>query len=64
MNRLLPLGEPLEILFNIRVLGDVLKSVDFGDIKLNFTGTLGPCVGRSSVSEENYWSLAMPVRLS
>ncbi|MDP3487755.1 MAG: DNA polymerase III subunit beta [Bacillota bacterium] len=57
-------GDSLEILFNIRVLSDVLKSVETGDIKLSFTGTLGPCVGRNAAQDENYWSLAMPVRLS
>jgi len=57
-------GDQLEILFNIKVLSDVLKSVELGDIKLAFTGTLGPCVGRSTVNEDHYWSLAMPVRLS
>lgn len=57
-------GDELEILFNIKVLSDVLRSVDSGDIKLHFTGTLGPCVGRSVEHEDNYWSLAMPVRLS
>lgn len=57
-------GEELEILFNIRVLSDVLKSVESGDIRLHFTGPLGPCVGRSVLNVENYWSLAMPVRLT
>lgn len=56
-------GERLEILFNIKVLSEVLKSVEDGDIHLKFTGSLGPCIGVCA-GQSNYWSLAMPVRLS
>ena len=56
-------GENLEILFNIRVISEVLKAVESGDIHLKFTGSLGPCIGVCA-GQSNYWSLAMPVRLS
>lgn len=57
-------GEEMDILFNIRVLGEVVRSITEGDIELSFTGQHGPCIARSAVSPENYWSLVMPVRLS
>lgn len=57
-------GEEMDILFNIRVLGEILKSIDEGDIELSFTGQHGPCIGRSTTHPDNYWSLVMPVRLS
>lgn len=56
-------GERLEILFNIKVLSEVLKSIESGDIQVKFTGSLGPCIGVCA-GQTNYWSLAMPVRLS
>lgn len=57
-------GEEMDILFNIRVLGEVVRSIEEGDIELSFTGQHGPCIGRSAKSPDNYWSLVMPVRLS
>ena len=56
-------GEDLDILFNIRVLSEVLKSIEHGDVSIKFTGNLGPCISVCP-GNDNYWSLAMPVRLS
>lgn len=57
-------GEEMDILFNIRVLGEVVRSITEGDIELSFTGQHGPCIARSVTNPVNYWSLVMPVRLS
>ncbi len=57
-------GEEMDILFNIKVLAEVVKSIEEGDIELSFTGQHGPCIGRSEGNPKNYWSLVMPVRLS
>jgi len=58
------MGDEMDILFNIKVLGEVLRSITVGDVRLSFTGQHGPCVARSVESPDNYWSLAMPIRLS
>ncbi|MBS3873636.1 MAG: DNA polymerase III subunit beta [Firmicutes bacterium] len=57
-------GEPLEIFLNIKVLSDIMRSLDYGDATISFTGQFGPAVCRSRINEKNYWSLVMPVRLS
>jgi len=57
-------GETLEIYFNIKVLSDIMRSLDYGDATISFTGPFGPAVCRSKVNDKNYWSLIMPVRLS
>ncbi|MDP3058090.1 MAG: DNA polymerase III subunit beta, partial [bacterium] len=40
-------GDELEIMFSIKVIIDILKAIEHGDIVLSFTGSLGPCIGKS-----------------
>ncbi len=57
-------GEDLDIFFNNKVLSDIMRALDYGDVKMSFTGQFGPVVVQSMKNEKNYWSLVMPVRLS
>ena len=55
-------GEPLQIAFNARYLGDVLKAVGSEEIIIEFTGPLSPGIIKPA-GEKEYLSLLLPVRL-
>jgi len=55
-------GEPVQIAFNARYLGDVLKVIGSEEVIMEFTGPLSPGIFRPSGNKE-YFSLILPVRL-
>ncbi|MDD4237732.1 MAG: DNA polymerase III subunit beta [Desulfotomaculaceae bacterium] len=55
-------GEPFEVAFNARYLGDVLKAMGSEEIIMELTGPLSPGVLRP-VDDQEYLSLLLPVRL-
>ncbi len=54
-------GEPLEIWFNARYMGESLRALGSEDLTLELTGPLSAAVLRPS-GEENYLSLLLPAR--
>ena len=55
-------GEPVQIAFNARYLGDVLKVIGSEEMIMEFTGPLSPGIVRPAGDKE-YFSLILPVRL-
>lgn len=55
-------GEPLQVAFNARYLGDVLKIIGTDEIMFEFTGPLSPGIIKP-VGDIEYLSLLLPVRL-
>jgi DNA polymerase-3 subunit beta len=55
-------GEPFQVAFNARYLGDVLKAVGSEEIIMELTGPLSPGIFRP-VDDQKYLSLLLPVRL-
>lgn len=55
-------GEPFQVAFNARYLGDVLKAMGSEEISMELTGPLSPGVLRP-VDDKEYLSLLLPVRL-
>lgn len=56
-------GEELNIAFNSRYILEGIKTIDSEKIKLNFMGSLNPCI-IEPLEEENYTYLVLPVRLA
>lgn len=56
-------GEDINIAFNSRYILEGIKVIDSEEIKLNFMGSLNPCI-INPVQDENYTYLVLPVRLA
>lgn len=56
-------GENLQIMYNIKALGELLRSAESEEVVIDFHGSLGPCILRP-VGQDNYVGLLMPVRLN
>lgn len=56
-------GENLNIAFNSRYILEGIKVIEAEEIKLNFMGSLNPCI-INAVDDENYTYLVLPVRLA
>jgi len=55
-------GEKLIIAFNAKFLIDALRSIDSPKIRINFSGSTGPCI-ITPVEREDHKNLILPVRL-
>lgn len=56
-------GEDINIAFNSRYILEGIKIIESDKIKLNFMGSLNPCI-IDSIDEEDYLYLVLPVRLA
>lgn len=56
-------GEDVDIAFNSRYLLEGIRVIDADEIRLNFMGSLNPCI-INPVEEEDYIYLVLPVRLA
>lgn len=56
-------GEDVNIAFNSRYILEGIKAIDDEEIRLNFMGSLNPCI-INGIEEENYTYLVLPVRLA
>lgn len=56
-------GEDLNIAFNSRYLLEGIKIIESENIKLNFMGSLNPCI-INGLDDEDYTYLVLPVRLA
>ena len=56
-------GEDVNIAFNSRYIIEGIKAIDDNEIKLNFMGSLNPCI-INGVEDEDYTYLVLPVRLA
>ncbi len=56
-------GEDLQIMFNIKALGELLRSAESDDVSIDFHGSFGPAILRPA-NQENYFGLLMPLRLN
>ncbi|MBC8590880.1 DNA polymerase III subunit beta [Wansuia hejianensis] len=56
-------GENLNIAFNSRYILEGIKVMDLENIKLNFMGSLNPCI-INGIEEDDYTYLVLPVRLA
>lgn len=56
-------GEDINIAFNSRYILEGIKVIDLEEIKLNFMGSLNPCIIKA-IQDENYTYLVLPVRLA
>lgn len=56
-------GENLQIMYNIKALGELLRSAESEEVVIDFHGSYGPCILRP-VGRDNYVGLLMPVRLN
>lgn len=56
-------GEDINIAFNSRYILEGIKIIESEKIKLNFMGSLNPCI-IDSIDEEDYLYLVLPVRLA
>lgn len=55
-------GSPIQVAFNARYLGDVLKVIGSDEINIEFTGPLSPGILKPT-EDKNFMSLLLPVRL-
>ncbi|WP_369819417.1 hypothetical protein [Tissierella sp. P1] len=53
----------MNIAFNSRYILEGIKVIDAEEIKLNFMGSLNPCIIKP-LQDENYTYLVLPVRLA
>ena len=56
-------GEDLNIAFNARYILEGIKTIDVDKIKLQFSGSLSPCIIQSA-EDDNYTYLVLPVRIA
>ena len=56
-------GDDINIAFNSRYILEGIKIIESEKIKLNFMGSLNPCI-IDSIDEEDYLYLVLPVRLA
>ena len=56
-------GEDLNIAFNSRYILEGIKTIESDNIKLNFMGSLNPCI-IDGLDDPNYTYLVLPVRLA
>lgn len=56
-------GEDVNIAFNSRYILEGIKAIDDEEIKLNFMGSLNPCI-INGLEDEDYIYLVLPVRLA
>lgn len=56
-------GENIKIAFNSRYLLEGIKVIDADKIKLNFMGSINPCI-IEALDDDNYIYLVLPVRLA
>ena len=56
-------GEDVNIAFNSRYIIEGIKAIEDDEIKLNFMGSLNPCI-INGVEEDDYTYLVLPVRLA
>lgn len=56
-------GEDVNIAFNSRYILEGVKTIEAENIKLNFTGSLNPCI-INPLEDDNYTYLVLPVRLA
>lgn len=56
-------GEDLQIMFNIKALGELLRSAESDEVSIDFHGSFGPAILRPA-SQQNYFGLLMPLRLN
>ena len=56
-------GEDVNIAFNSRYIIEGIKAIDDEEIKLNFMGSLNPCI-INGLEDEDYTYLVLPVRLA
>ena len=56
-------GEDVNIAFNSRYIIEGIKAIDDDEIKLNFMGSLNPCI-INGLEDEDYTYLVLPVRLA
>ncbi|MGO1469030.1 MAG: DNA polymerase III subunit beta [Tissierella sp.] len=56
-------GEDVNIAFNSRYIIEGIKAIDDDEIKLNFMGSLNPCI-INGLEDDDYTYLVLPVRLA
>lgn len=56
-------GDDVQIMFNIKALGELLRSAESEQVNIDFHGSFGPAILRPT-NQDNYFGLLMPLRLN